>query len=183
MKRYFINMCQKKKLTSFGVILVISMASIFSIYAQSSILQDVDPVFKTRILLIYDASNSMNARWQSDSKMLISQNLMMNILDTLSQIKNLELALRVYGHQSSFPPLDCKDTRLEVPFAANNVKQIAHKIKSLVPKGSTPIAYSLEQAANDFSPCSNCRNIIILITDGLEECGGDPCAASAYLQS
>ena len=44
------------------------------------------------------------------------------------------------------------------------------------------IAYSLEQAANDFPSCSNCRNVIILITDGIEECDGDPCAVSLALQ-
>ncbi|HCQ29724.1 MAG TPA: von willebrand factor type a, partial [Flavobacteriales bacterium] len=31
-------------------------------------------------------------------------------------------------------------------------------------------------------PCSNCRNIIILITDGIEECDGDPCAIALALQ-
>lgn len=136
-----------------------------------------------RVLLIYDASNSMNARWQSDTKMAISKRLLMNILDSLQGTPNLQMALRVYGHQSQYPPLDCHDTRLEVPFEANNVSKIIHSIKMLKPKGATPIAYALEQAANDFPPCDNCRNLIILITDGIEECDGDPCAASAYLQT
>lgn len=183
MKQYFIYINRKKTLFFFLVMLMCSIASSQKLSAQVSIVQDIDPVLRNRILLIYDASNSMNGRWQSDSKMVISKKLMMNILDTLNRIKNLELALRVYGHQSQFPPLDCKDTRLEVPFAPDNTRQIAEKIKSLIPRGSTPIAYSLEQAANDFPPCNNCRNIIILITDGLEECGGDPCAASVFLQS
>ena len=33
------------------------------------------------------------------------------------------------------------------------------KNKTIVPKGITPIAGSLEAAANDFTPCSKCRNI------------------------
>ena len=44
-------------------------------------------------------------------------------------------------------------------------------------KGTTPIARSLEEAASDF-PRENSRNIVILITDGKEECGMDPCAVS-----
>ncbi|MDP4282556.1 MAG: hypothetical protein Q8867_10470, partial [Bacteroidota bacterium] len=44
------------------------------------------------------------------------------------------------------------------------------------------IAYSLQQSVNDFPPMDNCRNIIVLITDGLEECGGDPCLVSHELQ-
>lgn len=135
-----------------------------------------------RILLIYDASNSMNARWQSASKMSISKKLISEIIDSLSMEPRVQLALRVYGHQSPYPPLDCHDSRLEVPFAPNNGKRINHVIKTLVPKGATPIAYSLREAANDFPDCDNCRNLIILITDGIEECGGDPCEASRYLQ-
>ena len=55
-------------------------------------------------------------------------------------------------------------------------------LKVISPNGTTPIAYSLSLSAKDFTPCDHCRNVIILITDGLEECGGDPCAASAELQ-
>jgi Ca-activated chloride channel family protein len=40
----------------------------------------------------------------------------------------------------------------------------------------------LEQTKNDFPPCTNCKNIIILITDGIEECQGDPCAVALALQ-
>ena len=69
-----------------------------------------------------------------------------------------------------------------VPFNKSNTSSIKKAIKSISPKGTTLIAYSLEQAANDFPPCDNCRNIIILITDGMEECNGDPCAISLALQ-
>jgi Ca-activated chloride channel family protein len=40
----------------------------------------------------------------------------------------------------------------------------------------------LMKAANDFTPCEDCRNIIILITDGVEACDGDPCIVSKRLQ-
>lgn len=135
-----------------------------------------------RILLIYDASNSMNARWQSASKMAISKRLISEIIDSLSTVPDVQLALRAYGHQSPYPPLDCGDSRLEVPFSSGNGKKIIQVIKGLTPKGATPIAYSLTEAAKDFPPCENCRNLIILVTDGIEECGGDACEASRILQ-
>lgn len=135
-----------------------------------------------RILFVFDASQSMYGRWQSDVKMNIAKKLMANLLDSLSTFKNLEIALRVYGHQKTYPPPDCYDTKLEVPFSPGNISAIKNKILGLTPRGTTPIAYSLEQAVNDFPPCDNCRNIIILITDGIEECGGDPCASSEALQ-
>ncbi len=136
----------------------------------------------TRILFVFDASQSMYARWQSDMRINIAQRLLSNLLDSLKHVNNLELAIRIYGHQKKFPPQDCDDSKLEVPFGRNNVERIKAKLKAVVPKGTTPIAQSLEAAAGDFPPCDNCRNIIILITDGIEECGGDPCAVSRALQ-
>ncbi len=136
----------------------------------------------TRILFVFDASQSMYGQWQSDEKIRIARNLLIHILDSLKTTPNLEMALRVYGHQKNYPPQDCDDTKLEVPFGQNNAGKIINVLKTLVPKGSTPIAYALEQSQNDFYPCDNCRNIIVLITDGIEECDGDPCAVSRALQ-
>jgi Ca-activated chloride channel family protein len=141
-----------------------------------------EPQVTTRILFIFDASNSMNARWQSDTRINIAKRILIEVVDSLEGTPDVEMALRVFGHQTPFPPIDCKDTKLEIPFAKNNGRRIVNKIRGIVPKGGTLIAYSLEQAAEDFLPCSNCRNIIILITDGIEECGGDACAASEFLQ-
>lgn len=136
----------------------------------------------TRILVLYDASQSMLARWQSDTRMNIARNVLTNLLDSLETVDNLEMALRVFGHQKRFPPQDCNDTKLEVPFGPDGIGKIRQRLRSIQPRGTTPIAASLQAAADDFPPCANCRNIIILITDGLEECGGDPCAVSQDLQ-
>ena len=114
--------------------------------------------------------------------MNIAQNLLSNLLDSLKNVDNIQLALRVYGHQKTYPPQDCNDTRLVVAFADDNAMRIKNQLRYIKPKGTTPIAFALEQSAGDFPDCDNCRNIIILITDGLEECGGDPCAVSQDLQ-
>jgi Ca-activated chloride channel family protein len=52
----------------------------------------------TRILFVFDASQSMYGRWQSDTKFSIASRLFINILDSLKNIQNLQIALRVYGH-------------------------------------------------------------------------------------
>ncbi|MBL4625630.1 MAG: VWA domain-containing protein [Flavobacteriales bacterium] len=139
----------------------------------------------TRILFIYDASNSMNGRWETGVKHKIAEKLLSQTLDSLKGAPNLELALRVYGHQKYYKHgQDCEDTKLEVPFAPDNGDKISKTLRLIDPKGTTLIAYSLEQAANDFPPYNGkVRNIIILITDGIEECDGDPCAISLALQS
>ena len=164
------------------ILVIFSLAGLSTgLFAQTS--DDLQrPRPTSRILFVFDASQSMYGRWQSDTKFNIAVKLFSGILDTLRLQPDLELALRMYGHQKPYPPKDCNDTRLEVPFAKDNVPRIKHVLKSIIPKGTTPIAYALSQASKDFPPCDHCRNIVILITDGLEECDGDPCAVSHELQ-
>jgi Ca-activated chloride channel homolog len=135
----------------------------------------------TRIEFLFDGSQSMYGRWQSGTKIDIARQLMTQLMDSLRHVRNIELALRIYGHQKPYPPQDCDDSRLEVPFSKGNITHIQEVLKRLLPRGTTPIARSLELCGNDF-PQSPSRNIIILITDGIEECGGDPCAISRALQ-
>jgi Ca-activated chloride channel family protein len=135
----------------------------------------------TRILFLFDASQSMFGSWESNTKFEIAKKLMEDIADSLHMIPNVETALRVYGHTKKFPPQDCDDTRLEVPFAKANGYRLKEKLGQIKPSGTTPIARSLEECGKDF-PEGQARNIIILITDGIEECDGDPCAVSAVLQ-
>ncbi len=170
------------KKNSFKYCLIIVLLFFYLFSLAQNIKEKEKPKPITRILIVFDASQSMYGRWQSDIKINIAKKVISNTLDSLRNIKNLELALRVYGHQYYYPPQVCTDTKLEVPFGKNNISSIKHKLNTLTPKGTSPIAYSLEQAGNDFPECDNCRNIIVLITDGIEECGGDPCAVSKELQ-
>jgi Ca-activated chloride channel family protein len=137
----------------------------------------------TRILFILDASNSMNAQWGSQTRIQAAKEILANAVDSLKGTANLEIALRVYGHQSPITATfqDCNDTKLEIPFGADNFDKVKYRIKSIEAKGTTPIARSLEAAADDF-PDQNSRNIIILITDGLEACDNDPCVIAKKLK-
>ena len=138
----------------------------------------------TRILFILDASNSMNAKWTMDqTRIQAAKELLAKEIDGLIGTPNLEVALRVYGHQSPITATfqDCNDTKLEVPFAPDNYQAIKNRIRSIQAKGTTPIARSLEAAAEDF-PDKESRNIIILITDGVEACDNDPCVIAQKLK-
>lgn len=138
----------------------------------------------TRILFIFDASKSMFGHFGGKPKIDIAQRLLSQAVDSLKNLPNVELALRVYGNRSAITPSnqDCNDTHLEVPFGPENVPQIKTVLKTTYPKGTTPIARSLEATINDFTPCSNCRNVVVLITDGIEACDGDPCAISRAMR-
>ena len=141
---------------------------------------DYEPT--TRILFIFDASNSMAGQWDGARKIDMAREVLLEMVDSLEQLERVEMALRVYGHQSPVPPQDCSDTKLEVPFGPANASSIRQKLRYINPKGTTPIAHSLELAPGDFPPCTQCRNIILLITDGIEACDGDPCKVSQSLQ-
>jgi Ca-activated chloride channel family protein len=126
----------------------------------------------------------MNVRWNGQqTRIEAAKELLSQSIDSLRSIPNLEIALRVYGHQSPITATfqDCNDTKLEVGFGTNNIDAIKSKIRSIEAKGTTPIARSLEAAAQDF-PDSVSRNYIILITDGLEACDNDPCVVAKKLK-
>ena len=124
----------------------------------------------------------MYAQMEESNRINIAKRLLIRLSDSLTKLENVEIALRVYGHQSMKQKRNCRDTKLEVPFGELNQIQIRDKIKNIKPKGTTLIAYSLQEAAYDFPRDPSSRNIIILITDGIEECDGDPCAVSLALQ-
>lgn len=155
---------------------VIILIQVLNVFSQKTI---------NRILFIFDDSYSMYAPWNTEPKINVAKRVMGKLMDSIQSIPDLQIALRCYGHTTFFQPVrNCKDSKLEVPFAeaSINASKIKSFIQKLEPKGTTPIAYSIAQAEKDFIECNNCRNIIILITDGIEECEGNPCEVSAMLQ-
>src|SRR3954463_12493767 len=117
----------------------------------------------TRIEFVFDASFSMFGQWQSGMKMDIAKKMLSEFLDSIQKVPNLEIAFRCYGHQVPLrPERSCTDTKLEVPFGKNNGAIIKNRLKTIIPKGTTPIAYTLEQCGGDFPSESskNIRNII-----------------------
>jgi Ca-activated chloride channel family protein len=137
----------------------------------------------TRILFVFDASNSMNTFWSGERKIKLATRLLSSSLASLYGTPNLEVGLRVYGHGTKHVTglQDCDDTELIVPIKHGTSLIIKQELSRLRAQGTTPIARSLERAGDDF-PDSNGRNVIILITDGIEACDEDPCAVSRMLQ-
>jgi len=164
------------------IVLIVAFLSLILTSNSQVVTNNQDKSKTTRLLFIFDASQSMFGLWDHQQKIFSARNILSNWLDSLSSIDNLELALRVFGDQYPVPPQVCEDSRLLVPFSKNNFADIKKALREIVPNGTTPIAYALEQAAADFPDDINSRNIIVLITDGIEECGGDPCAVSLKLQ-
>ena len=106
------------------------------------------------------------------------------IADSLNDMPNVQLAMRVYGHQSAQPINDCEDSKLEIGFKSQNANAIKNRLDDIRPKGVTPIAYSIEQTLYDFGQdAKNYRNILILVSDGYESCGLNPCEVVMRLKN
>lgn len=148
--------------------------------------EDAGDDLPTRILFVFDASNSMNAFWGQQRKWDVARELLSASLDSLWGVEGIELGLRVYGHGTKHVPgqQDCDDTELVVPIGTGRNLIIQQELRKLRAQGTTPIARSLLQAADDFARTDGPgRNVIILVTDGIEACDEDPCAVSRALQA
>jgi Ca-activated chloride channel family protein len=130
--------------------------------------------------IILDASGSMLGKLGRRSKMEIAKKALLELTADLMGRDDLAVGIRVYGHQSHRKKKDCRDSKLEIPFARVNQTQIKALLKRIKPRGYTPLAYSLKKAASDFKAAKRGRSVI-LITDGLETCQGDPCAIARKL--
>lgn len=137
----------------------------------------------TRILFVLDASGSMAGKWEGIEKFDIAKRLLFEAIDSLEKSPTeIEFGLRMFGHQSHRSANDCKDSKLEIPFAPDNAQRIYAKMAAVQNQGQTPIAYSLFEAVQDFPEDPFAKNAIVLITDGIETCDGDPCAVAPILQ-
>ncbi len=128
---------------------------------------------ETNIMLIVDASGSMKKKVDGEQRMTAAKRVLAETLATLPAAARL--GLLVYGHRTA---KDCSDMELVSPIGAEDAGALAGRIKALKPIGETPIAASLELAAKSFTAFAGQNNSIVLVTDGIEECAGDPCAAA-----
>ncbi|MFD2265032.1 VWA domain-containing protein [Lacibacterium aquatile] len=59
-------------------------------------------------------------------------------------------------------------------------QQLLNKVNGLSPWGGTPLARSIERAGNIVS--NDVDSVIVVVSDGEDTCGGDPCAAARALK-
>lgn len=79
----------------------------------------------------------------------------------------------------------CSATAQVAPIMSANSNNILSGMNSINIGGATPLVYALDRAVNqDFAGMDrNYAKKIVLITDGGENCGGDPCAFARQLVS
>lgn len=144
------------------------------VHAQTT----MDDAKEPRILILLDGSSSMLQQWtDNEGRFSVASRIITGLMDSIYSVNDqVEFALRVYGHQSHTKEKNCHDTKREVMFSKNNLTQMSLRLASLHPLGVSPIALSLQEAAeNDMVNLNKYKYSLILITDGGESCGGDIC--------
>jgi hypothetical protein len=124
---------------------------------------------KTNVMFIYDSSGSMETKLNGKPKYESARKILKDVLGTLPPDTNMGMV--AYGHRTK---KDCKDIELVVPFGSTNANSLMEKANSLAPIGITPLSDALLQGAELLRDKEGAK-MIVLITDGGEECKGDPC--------
>lgn len=168
----------KKILSAFICVLILPLVAKCSDFDTHSFYRynDYSPSSEKaeNVLIILDSSYSMNEQIDGRRKIDIAKNVIYKVLRDLSP--NVKVGLRVYGDKTGIMGFGgCKSTSLKVPINFKTRENIKESLIKIQPTGMTPITYSLNQAIdNDFNGLNGPKRII-LISDGMETCGGNPC--------
>jgi len=130
----------------------------------------------TKTILILDCSGSMWGKIHGRPKIDIAREAVAKVVGGLDA--STQLGLMAYGHRRKG---DCNDIELLIPPGPLNRAAFLAKVNSLQPLGNTPLTRSVELAAEALKYEEQAATVV-LVSDGLETCGGDPCALATKLE-
>jgi len=132
------------------------------------------------ILIVLDASGSMAGRMNGQVKMELAQRVVKDLVENMPGEMNV--GLLVYGSKSAVGKRDCKDIDLLRPVQKVDPQALDAALAHVSPHGMTPIGASLERAAEALKGLPG-RSTIVLVSDGTETCGADPCAVAQNVRA
>lgn len=135
-----------------------------------------------RVEVILDMSNSMWGQVNGRAKIDLAREALAGALTGFPA--DIPIGLRAYGHRVGVENKDagCDDTERLIAPAPGNGPAIVALAGRLTPRGQTPIARSLREAGADLAREGG-AGVIVLVSDGVESCGGDPEAAARELRA
>jgi len=147
-------------------ILRIILAFVFCYVSISTSM--ITKAFSSEVLFILDCSGSMWGRVDEQPKISIAKTVLKDLLNDVPD--EIGIGLLAYGHREKG---NCDDIELVSKIGASR-QELIQKLLNLNARGKTPIEKVLRQSADVF-PKKNTTNAVILISDGIETCQGDPC--------
>ena len=142
----------------------------------SSILSTAAFADGQRVILVLDASGSMWGQINGKAKIDIAKDVVGKVLSSWKPEDDIGLV--VYGHREKG---SCTDIETVWPPKPLNINQYMSPVKALSPKGKTPMTQAVRQAAEALKYTEQ-KSTVILVSDGLETCGEDPCAVARELE-
>ncbi|TPL85369.1 VWA domain-containing protein [Mesorhizobium sp. B2-3-13] len=130
-----------------------------------------------KIIIILDASGSMWAQIDGKPKLEIARESLRTVLQSVPAAD--EIGFMAYGHREKG---SCDDIQLIVPPQAGSASAISAAADSMKFLGKTPLTAAVKKAAEALRYTED-KATVVLITDGLETCGGDPCALGKELEA
>ncbi|WP_081713191.1 MULTISPECIES: VWA domain-containing protein [unclassified Labrenzia] len=127
------------------------------------------------LLFVLDSSNSMWGQIDGTAKAEIARSAFEGFVAGLPD--GTRAGVMAYGHRRK---ADCGDVETLVPVSELDRSKLVQSVKALTPRGKTPITETLRQAAELLAQ-NDRPGRLILISDGIETCGGDPCALAEAL--
>ncbi|MEO1366088.1 MAG: vWA domain-containing protein [Acidobacteriota bacterium] len=130
-----------------------------------------EPESTGALVFVLDGSGSMWGQVDGDPKIVIARRALGRLIDDLPE--GGDVALLAYGHRREG---DCADIETVAPLGALDRAGLKRAVDAIHPRGKTPITASVERAL-ELVESSGEPATVILLSDGLETCGGDPCRA------
>ena len=127
-------------------------------------------------ILVLDGSGSMWGQIDGVNKIVIAREVVDVLLDDFPADQNL--GLTVYGHRTRG---DCTDIETVVPPGPDTLGAIRAAVNGINPRGKTPMTDAVIAAAEALRYTEE-KAIVILVSDGIETCNPDPCAAARALE-
>lgn len=131
---------------------------------------------KSLIFYILDGSGSMWGRVDGRPKIQVAKEVMNTLLKETPD--DIQCGIMIYGHRKKG---DCSDIEVIVPIGRLNKEEAIAKIKRITPRGKTPISDSIIMAIDKIKG-TEYASTIVLVSDGIETCGKDPCALTKSLK-
>ena len=146
-------------------------ALVFSLFAIAPVLAEDG----SRVILVLDASGSMRAKINGKSKIDIAKQVVGDLVKTWKPED--ELGLIAYGHREKG---NCADIEVLREPGKLDASDYMMAVNSLEPKGQTPMTAAVKMAAQSLQFTEK-KATVILVSDGIENCGLDPCAVAEDL--
>lgn len=129
------------------------------------------------VMFILDSSGSMAEPAGNQTKIEVAKAVMREIVPQIAD--QAAVGLTVYGHRR---PGDCTDIETVFAPTEGDRQAILDQVELIEPRGKTPLSRSLLQVASGLK-LKDTETTIILVSDGVDTCGGNPCQVVRQLKA